>query len=206
MNSKDRKDGDADALGMRVWDKKLNRWRCMIHRLIDGRCKQCAAVKCTFHAAQTTGRDRSWACQKCCTVRRKTFIDEDEEEKVVEKKEQVEQGVERAAETTKTRAKVKTKTKTKGKRGSGRLTGGPAGKKRAMTKIPTVLWCDNHRLERNKCKQCVANVVTCKRHMATAKKCAVCQVSLKNGKLPTWLARSMGSSKQLKLQETESPQ
>lgn len=200
MNSKDRKDGDADALGMRVWDKKLNRWRCMIHRLIDGRCKQCAAVKCTFHAAQTTGRDRSWACQKCCTARRKTFINEDEEEKKVVKKEQAAQEVRKVAE------KTKVKTNTKGKEKRGRLTGDPAGKKRAMTKIPTVLWCDNHRLERNKCKQCVANVVTCKRHMAMAKKCAVCQVSLKNGKLPTWLARSMGSSKQPKLQGTESPQ
>lgn len=189
MNLKDRKDGDADALGMRVWDKKLSRWRCKVHRLIDGRCKECAAVKCAFHAEQSTGRDRSWACQKCCTVRQKTFIDEDEKEKEVEKKKE-----------EKKPERVVAKTKAKSMRG-------PAGKKKTATvKIPTVLWCDNHRLERNKCRQCVANVVTCKRHMAIAKKCAMCQVSLKNGKLPTWLARSMGSSKLSKVQGTESPQ
>lgn len=199
----DRHEGMVDDLEQRLWNLRNKRWKCNYHFTFADQCLPCKENMCEYHTMVMKGpkkRNLSWGCQKCKEIRLKRFaplVEASQQpvppSKCEEKPPEPESAIPAPKKATPRYKPVVRST-------------AASKKKKPVQRITKISWCDNHRVARGKCRQCIGKDFTCRTHTAIAKRCPNCHVSSKPGTLPTWILQCRATKKSSKKPEAESPQ
>lgn len=203
----DRHEGMMEAGGQRRWSKSSKRWRCVSHFAFSDHCVPCKQTMCEYHTIimeKTKVKNMSWGCQKCKDIRAKKFaaVAGESLEVPVPPKARSSEGLSAAAVAAKPAKKKASAPRYK----PVAHCAGTAGKKKSAPRITTIAWCDNHRVARGKCRQCIGKDYTCRVHALVAKQCASCRVSSKPGTLPKWILQCKATKRLSKKPGEESRQ